>query len=294
MFILHFFKLNLLGIGMVVALVFQIHFAEAGERHQYTLGIFPYVSPAQLVKFHSPLRIKFEEVLGKPVSLVSAPSFKKFVKRTKLMKYDFILTAPHLGRLAEVRDKYQPIVHTSHKVQGLYLVPKESPIKSLSDLKGKTISSVGRAAIITQMAMEQLTEKGSKIGVDVNFVESKNFNSSMYAPLRGETDASMTGIVIWNKITKDAELKKKMRVVGETKVAPGFMIMAKEDVDKSVVTKVMKELSNFHNTNEGKAYVDATGFYELKVSAPDVMKKLDPYIQIFLRAKKDKNKKVSK
>ena len=268
----------------LVTLSFQL---PAETKQQYTFGVFPYVSPTQLVKFHNPLKKKMEKILGKPVSLMSAPSFKEFIKRTKMQKYDFIMTAPHLGRLAEVRDKYLPMVHTMHRVQGVYLVKKDSPIQSIHDLKGKTISAVGRAAIITQMSMEQLSAIGLVPGKDVTFKLSKNHNSSLYAPLRGESDASMTGMTIWGKITKDAELKKKMRVIGETPVAPGFMIMAKNDINIDEVNKIKEVLSQFHKTPEGERYIESVGFVELRIAEKDVMKKLDPYIQIFMRKKKD-------
>jgi len=278
-------KLSFIRLSVVLALLFNTYHLHSAAKEQYTFGIFPYVSPTQLVKFHTPLRIEMEKILGKPVSLVSAASFKKFIKRTKMQKYDFIMTAPHLGRLAEVRDKYQPMVHTMHSVQGVYLVKKDSPIKSLSDLKGKTITSVGRAAIITQMSMQQLKGMGLLPGKDVTFKLTKNHNSSMYAPLRGESDVSMTGTTIWGKIIKDAELKKKMRIIGKTAIAPGFMVMAKENINLNEVDKLKEVLADFHNTPVGKNYIDSVGFGRFKIAANDVMKKLDPFIQIFLKKK---------
>jgi len=269
--------------GILFALLLNTVLSHADSKQQYNFGIFPYVSPTQLVKFHSPLRKKMERILGKQVNLVTAPSFKEFIKRTEMQEYDFIMTAPHLGRLAEVRDKYQPMVHTMHKVQGIYLVKKDSPIKSLSDLQGKTITSVGRAAIITQMSMQQLNDMGMQPGKDVIYKLTKNHNSSMYAPLRGESDASVTGVTIWGKITKNAELKEKIRIIGKTAIAPGFMIMAKDDMKLNHISKLSNALADFHNTAEGKKYINSVGFVEFKIAEKDVMEKLDPYIKIFLK-----------
>ena len=38
-----------------------------------TFGIFPYVTPVQLVKFHQPLKDLLQAALQQPVSLVTAP-----------------------------------------------------------------------------------------------------------------------------------------------------------------------------------------------------------------------------
>ena len=44
--------------------------------NEVNLGVFPYVTPVQLVKFHNPLRQRLQDTLGRPVTLVTAPSFK--------------------------------------------------------------------------------------------------------------------------------------------------------------------------------------------------------------------------
>ncbi len=249
-----------------------------------TFGVFPYVSPGQLVKFHTDLKNVLQETLGRKVVLVTAPSYKEFVKRTKQSNYDYIMTAPHLGRLAEVRDGYTPLVHTMHTVQGVYLAKKSSDINTLKDLEGKVLTTVGRTAIITQMAEQQLNGLGLYDRKNITFRITKTHNNAMYAPLRSESDASITGILLWRKIGQDD--RDKVKVIGKTPVAIGFQFMAAKQVNKAESLKLQQALEGLHNTAVGKSYMEKTGFVRFDPVDDKEKKALDPFIQVFLKKKK--------
>lgn len=223
-----------------------------------------------------------EGTLGRKVVLITAPNFKAFVGRTRNSSYDFILTAPHLGRLAEVRDGYRPLAHTMHKVQGVYLANKSSNLHGLRDLEGKVITMVGRTAIITQMAEKQLNKLGLYDGKNVTFRFTKTHNNAMYAPLRGESDASITGILLWQKIGR-GESDNKIRVIGKTPESIGFQLMAAKSVSESDFLKVQKAVFNFHTTEAGKAYMAKTGFGYFDKVDDQEKSDLDPFIQVFLK-----------
>ena len=278
-------KISYLLIVVIFAIVFSGANAIAQQPQKpLMLGVFPYVSPGQLVKFHTDLKDLFEDALGRKVVLVTAPSLKEFVGRTKNSSYDYILTAPHLGRLAEARDGYRPIAHTMHDVQGVYLAKKSSNIFELKDLEGKVITLVGRSAIITQMVEKQLNGLGLYDGKNISFRITNTHNNAMYAPLRGESDASVTGILLWRKIGL-AGSDSKVRVIGKTPVSIGFQVMAAKSSSESDSLKVQEALLNFHNTEPGKVYMDKTGFESFDIVSEQEKKDLDPFIQIFLKKK---------
>ena len=280
-------QINRYSLIVVLCTIFYSNAIAADKQQQesITLGIFPYVSPGQLVKFHNDLRSTLENALGKKVVLVTAPSFKKFVGRTKKSSYDFIMTAPHLGRLAEVRDGYRPIAHTMHEVQGVYLVKKSSAIKELKDLEGKVITMVGPTAIITQMVEKQLNDLGLYNGKNITFRFTKTHNNAMYAPLRGESDASVTGILLWRKIGK-VKSNNKIRVIGSSPTSIGFQVMASKDVSASDFNQAQASLLKLHNTEFGKKYMEKTGFKYFDKIDDQEKKDLDQYIKIFLKKKK--------
>lgn len=251
----------------------------AGEA--VSLGVFPYVTPVQLVKFHNPLRARLEEALGRPVSLVTAPSFKEFIKRTQSGVYDYVLTAPHLGRLAEYRDGYTALVKTGHQVKGIYLARKDSAIRELKDIEGKSLMMVGKAAIIGQLVVRQLKEMGLEDGVNMEIRTTATHNNAMYASVRGESDVSVTGILLYEKIGQ--EERDKVRVIGETPGVPGFIFLASAGQSELDKAKVRTSLLSYGETEAGQQYFGPTGFKALLPVDLAEMESLQPFIQHFLK-----------
>jgi phosphonate transport system substrate-binding protein len=253
------------------------HTAEVTK--QLSLGLFPYVTPAQLVQFHSPLKNYLSKILDIEVNLVTAPDFESFMQRTQKGEYDIIFTAPHLGRLAEKRDGYKSIAMTEHHVEGIFLARKDSAINSLDDLKDKKVMVAQRISLIFQMVQYTLAQKGLTDGKNITIIETKTHNNALYAPLRDEADASVTGIILWE--TLGQEYKDKLKVIGTTDSVPGFVIMVHPRVPMKIQKKLQNAIFDFKNTSEGKTYFEHTHLNGFQAVDSKIMKQLDPYTKIF-------------
>lgn len=243
-----------------------------------TLGIFPYVSRGQLMEFHTPLKLYLETHLRRPVELVTAPDFIEFISRTQKGDFDLILTAPHMGRLAEKRDNYKRLVKTGHEVQGIFLARKDSTIRKLEDLNGKSIMMAQPTSIIYQMSLEHLRKKGLVPGKNITVIGSRTHNNALYAPARRETDASVTGQLLWHGA--EPEIRSQLVVIGQTRSVPGFMLMANSRMPSTETLKIQQLLLNFHKTPEGRAYFEATALKGFNKINDMTMKSLDPYTRI--------------
>lgn len=253
--------------------------SHAADNKELSLGLFPYVTSTQLVQFHSPLKSYLSQTLGIDVNLVTAPDFESFMERTQKGEYDIILTAPHLGRLAEKRDGYQRLAMTKHNVEGVFLAKKDSEINSLDDLKDKKIMVAQRVSVIYQMALHTLANKGLVNGKNLTIIETKTHNNALYAPLRDEADASVTGIVLWQ--TLGQEFKDQLKVIGYTSKVPGFVFLSHPKIPVKMKQKLQKALFDFEKTVNGKAYIETSRFIGFQLIDDKTMKELDPYIRIF-------------
>ncbi len=252
--------------------------ATADDKTPLTLGVFPYVTPVQLASFHTPLKDYLAKSLQRPVTLVTAPDFESFVERTRQGQYDIIITAPHMGRLAETRDGYKRLAQTGHSSQGIFLTRKDSTIQKIEDLRGKTVMIAQKVSIIYQMSEHLLREKGLVPGESVTIIETRTHNNAMQAPLRGEADASVTGTLLWRVLGE--EQKGQMRVIGTTEEAPGFMLMANPRLSNRDIAKIRKLLLDFHRVPGSEAYFSTTGYEKFDLIDDRVMKKLDPYTRV--------------
>lgn len=253
--------------------------SQAADRKELSLGLFPYVTATQLVQFHSPLKNYLSRTLDVEVNIVTAPDFESFMERTQKGEYDIILTAPHLGRLAEKRDGYQRLAMTLHRVEGLFLAKKDSPINSLNDLKDKKVMIAQRISVIYQMALHTLAQKGFVDGKNITIIETKTHNNALYAPLRDEADVSVTGILLWE--TLGQEYKDKLKVIGHTNTVPGFVVMSHPGIPAKLKLKLQKAILDFEKTAEGKAYFESTRLKGFQPIDSKSMKELDAYTGIF-------------
>ena len=240
------FTLSIWGIGNVNA------------RDNLVLGVFPYMTASQLMQLQMPLKLCLEEHLGKTVSMVTAPDFQTFVQRTQANEYDFILTAPHLGWLAESRDHYQFIVATDHSVQGVFLARADSGIRSLDDLEGRTVAMAAPVSLLFQMGLEELRQHGYSDNKNISIKVARTHNNAMYAPVRREADVSITGSLIWEKFGD--QFKDEMRVIGRTPKLSGLTMLANGSVSTKENQLVEKALLAFAESSEGENYFKKTGF----------------------------------
>lgn len=265
------------SLAILLAVSGLVHSAEA----PLTLGLFPYVSRGQLMALHTPLKAYLEEQLQRPVEMITAPNFAEFMTRTQKGEYDLILTAPHLGRLAETRDGYIRVAKTGHHVFGVFLTRKDSDIHSLADLKGKTIMMAQPISIVYLLGVEELRQNGLVPGKDITVIGSLTHNNALYAPARHESDASVTGFVLWDKA--DPEVRAKLREIGKTPGVPGFMLMANRRLPAELIKRIQTAVLGFDKTIEGKAYFSATEFKHFANIDDKSMRQLDPYTRILTK-----------
>ena len=269
--------------GLIICFCLLAACHASADEQNIQFGILPYVSPGQMAKFHAPLRAYIEATLDTPVSLVTAPDFKEFIDRTRTQQYDIMMTAPHLGKLAETQG-YSRIAHTLHVIQGVYLVHKDSDIYDLRGLKGKVITLLPRPALLTLMVENQLTTLGMEPNKDVIFRHTSTHNNAMYAPLRGESDASVTGTALFNSIGDHD--RQQVRVIGKTTSAPGFMVMATNRLSEAQRIKLIDGLLNYINSSEGRKDLTTTGLKGFSKIKNETINAMKPYIQGFIENKK--------
>lgn len=263
-----------------ICIFFATNLGHADE-HKYTFGVFPYVTPAQLVKFQRPLKDYFELKLGRSVNMVTAPNFKTFVERTHNGSYDFILTAPHLARLAEKQKNYQRIALAAHHVQGVYLVRLDSDIGSLDDMHWKTITMAAPLSVLFQMGEKQLRQHGLINGKNITIRVTRTHNNAMHAPLRRESEVSLTGLTLWKRLGKKKKLK--LKPVATTPKLPGLMLMAHPRIDKKTLNILKTSALEFYNTSEGRHYYQLTGFKGFTRISNKNMADMDPFIRSFVK-----------
>lgn len=267
------------NISVMKSIVFSLLFlflapSALAEEGVLSLGIFPYVSPGKLIKHNAGFSQYLEKKTGRKVSIVTAPNFKEFVERTKNSEYDLIFTGPHHGRYAELHDGYQRIAMTRNKIQGYFLVSKDSPYQRIEDLRGKTLAATPPITLLTQIALAQLRQHDLKDS-DYKIIRTSTHSNSIYSVLNHDSDAAVTGIKMWRRLnSKD---KDQLRVLDTTEKVPGFMLMGNKTLSAETIKQLQTLLIRFDSTPEGQKYI-FKGFQRID---DEDMIRMDKFIKVF-------------
>jgi phosphonate transport system substrate-binding protein len=253
--------------------------AVAAITQPMTFGVLPYKGPQRLLSDLTPLTDVLSQVAGRPVSLQTARDYAEFLRRTAAGGYDILLTAPHFARLAEIESHYQPIAMTGYQVQAVVLVPTNSPAQSLADLQGKVIGMPQPEAMIYQLGLDLLRRQGLEPGRNITLRGFATNHLAMAAPLRGDADATVGGMLLW----RTSGLGQEMRVLAESKPAPGLILMVHSRVPQLTAQGLRQAVLELHKTREGAAYLETSGHLGWHPIAPETMRSLDTYIHFIPR-----------
>lgn len=250
-----------------------------------TLGVFPYLSPSQMVEQLSPLVRRMEEALGQKITMVSAPDFMSYVERTAKGKYDLILTAPHMGRLAQQRDGWQLVVMSGQQTATVILVRKDSGIAKLEDLRGKKMAVGNRRSVTYLQAEEALARKGLAPGRDFQVMETATFSNVVQSVFLGEAAAGATPTLLWDKwVHVDTEQHRQLGEIfrAQKPAPPSFLVMMPPQAKPAIVARLRQSLLNFHETAEGRDFLQKSQYESFLPPDEQAMERIDPYVHVLV------------
>jgi len=253
--------------------------AAVDDKGDLILGVFPYLSPNQIVEYFTPLKDHLEKSLGRQVEIRSAPNFKQFVERTREGEYDVIFTGPHMGRLAENRSGYRPLAQTGIPIITVALSKKDSTIKSLSDLRDGSFAVGSKLAMHYQNVNLELGKSGLELGKNVRFIDTASFSNVLEAVIRGEADAGAVGSLLWDNAP--AEQRAQLQEIYRSKPLPGFLLLGHTRIGEVNLNKIQTSLIGFAATPAGKAYFEKTKHIDFRAVDAATMKRMDPFTAVF-------------
>lgn len=247
---------------------------------ELVFGVYPYLSPSKTVEQFTPLTDYLSKTLGRPVTLRSAPNFASFIERTRAGEYDFIFTAPHMGRLAQVRDGYVPLAQTGNPFVFIIVVRKESPLKSVADLRDRAVAIGAKLSMTYQVTNHALAGAGLELGKNVKFVDTASFSNIIRAVLKGEADAGAapTSLLYSSEYAKEVE---RLREIYRSEPIPSFFLLSHPRLGTALHVQLRSALMAFHQSATGRIYFGKTLQQDFRPLDAATLKRLDPYTKVF-------------
>lgn len=215
----------------------------------YTFGVFPYLSVARLEPIYAPVALEMSKILERPVGFRTSTEFKRFFKKLSQQRYDFALIQPFWYPPAADRFNYIPLARFKEPLTSVIIVPEDSPIKSVNDLRGKTIATPPAFVPVVHMARRELEDRGLKTGIDLYFEAYKSVDSCFQQVLIG--DASACVAPNFARKTIEKKLKVKLRTVVESPSIPNLSLVVHSRIPAAHREKVKNLLLSWDKGANG-------------------------------------------
>ncbi len=241
--------MNWLLTGFLLAVLLS---APAVAEDVYSFGVVPQFEPRKMFGIWKPLVEELERRTGSRFQLVVALSVQEFERELENGRFDFVYANPYHVLRVNQKQGYIPLVRDNVPLRGILLVRKDSPVRELTELDGKTLAvpspnALG-ASLMVRADLEHL------FGVRMAMVNVRTHSSVYLNVLNGLTDAG--GGVEKTFDEQDKAVRDALRVIYTTRDMPSHPIAAHPRIARDVRERVRKALLDLPATPAGKALLD--------------------------------------
>ncbi len=260
---------------LLACLLALLPILSAAQATPLIVGVVPTLSPRVLLNNYQPFRVYLEQTLKRPVEMVTATDFAAFHKATMAGDYDIVVTAAHLGRLAQTGAGYIPLATYKSANRAMLMTSRAAPLKSIGDLRGHTVATLDRFALITGQARLWLEGQELHERIDYRLLETSSHNSAAYSVLSGESMLAIVSPAGWKQMP--ANIRDGLQVYAILPAIPGLMWLANPRLARDVPRLKSALLAFSPDLTEGKQFFQVTGYQGMREITPEEMKSLDPY-----------------
>ncbi len=201
-------------------------------------------------------------VLGSPVSIVAVRDRSLLLDALKKHAYALLLARPNDVPAEAIRDYgYQPVVTEKEPAQALFIVKKDSPLKSIADVKGNRILTPDRYSSIWRVANAMLRD--NKISMANEKVRTMHDDAAIGWSL----ESGFFDVGVINSISAVGRTWEKNggRVIARSPDLPNMPLIASPGISAAQVAKLRAALLALNSSENGQAVlkrIGLTGFRE--------------------------------
>jgi phosphonate transport system substrate-binding protein len=242
-------RLCLFFLLLLLTLSTQLSASESTAKLTYTIGIVPQFDSRKIHAIWRPILDELQAKTGYRFVLTGSPSIPDFEREFLNGAFDFAYMNPYHAIKGFENQGYTPLVRDHQQsLQGIIVVPVDSPVTSVKELDGKVIAFPSANALgASLMIRGELADKFN-IAIKPRYVFS---HSSVYLNAAlGQVDAG--GGVQKTLEKQPEELRNRLRIIHRTREVTAHPFTVHPRVDTNAQQKVREALIALSDTPQGK------------------------------------------
>lgn len=248
----------------------------------FTLGVLPNISARVLLTHYQPMREYLQQSLGRAVEVVTANDFRAFAMATREGRYDAVVTAPNLGRVAQVDSRWTPIAQYEPGIPALLVAAATNRDAATTQLRGKALALSNPQSLVALTGLRWLNAQGLQPGRDFQVVRTPNDDSLGAVILNGEAPFAIMSMGEFR--AKPEALRQSLRIVTEIATVPGFLVMTNPAMPPADRQKLSEALWAMPSTEAGRRFFGLSGFTNIRRVDEREIASLDAYVDATHRA----------
>ncbi|HQS56979.1 MAG: hypothetical protein B7Y56_01585 [Gallionellales bacterium 35-53-114] len=265
-----------LALAMPAATLFAQPLAQTQAKPLH-IGILPISTTRVLIKNYLPLQAYLERVLNRQVNLVTAPDFKTFHFNTMDGNFDLVITAAHLGRLAQTEAGYVPLARYTAPHRTLLIVAKDRPLKSVQDVRGKVVAGVDPITLAMNEAMLWFKSQGLRAGVDFTLLVTPTPISAAYSVQSHQSVMAISSPQGLKHLPEN--LKENIAVFASLPDLPSLLWLAHPRMLPEIPKLKTALLGFTSESSDGAMFYDATGYLGMREVSDKETRAMDALAQ---------------
>ncbi len=220
-----------------------------------SVGIVPQQTPTRLVRLWVPFLDEVGRRSGYRLDFKTGPDIPTFHQRALAGEYDLIYIDPYQYTKFHRASGYEAFAREEGYLQGVIVVHRDSPLRSLADLRGKIVAFPAPTAFAsTVLPLAALREQG--IVVTPQYVTS---HESVYLAVARGLYAAGGGI---HRTLEQAppEVNGELRVLWSSGSYTTHAIAAHPRVTRQAIQRLQRALVELKRDPQGRALLQALGF----------------------------------
>ncbi|MCG8484190.1 MAG: phosphonate ABC transporter substrate-binding protein [Clostridia bacterium] len=233
-----------------------------------TIGLIPSNDPAKLLEKFKPIEAYLEKEINIEVNVVVPTDYLGLINSMKKKTVDIGWYGPFSYVIAERELDLEPMVVESYKGVGtsyysLIIARKDSKIRTIDDLKGKTYAFVDPGST-SGFVIPSALFISRNIDTEKYFKEtifSGNHDAVVMDVLNGKADAGSISDVTFQKLTDEGTvLIDDLIIIWKSDEIPNSPFIARADLDKDIKDKFKTAMLSIHENN-----MDAVKVFDLGI-----------------------------
>jgi phosphonate transport system substrate-binding protein len=226
---------------------------------------------AQLVAKYKGVADAIGAALKRQVNVVPSREFSLLESGMRNGRFDFVMARPSDYPARGMRDYgYRFVASAKPDGQCFIVVPKNSTLKSLDDIKGKRLVMPEQVAYMSRFCTAELRDKGIDVSKErVQYMREQAAVGFVLENGLGDVGAVASYSGVAKKWEKDGH-----RVLHKSSAQPYFPLIAHNRITPEQVKAVQQALAALADTPQGKEVLDKTGLKGFDVSSEERLRKL--------------------